>query len=1156
MAARYPRPEVLARMPASGHAVIEASAGTGKTFTLEHLVVDLILGRGIPLEEILVVTFTEKATAELRVRLRRIFEGVAGREPAQEPPPGACWTLDDAALARVRAALARFDRATISTIHGFCQRVLLENAFAGRRLLQQEAVDERAAFSAAFRHVLRRELSCDEALRPYLVAWLERPRSEADLEDLLWACHQPRAEIRPAFDRAALEAALAAFRAARGGLAALVDGIGHASTRKAVGQRLRGIASLAEDAAHRGLAWFLGQASEWHFEKTDKLEKASPRRAHASALHRAYLDLEAAFVPLPSALAQLALPLVRRRLAAHKEEKGLFDFHDMLALVQRALDGDGGELLVRSLRARYRYALIDEFQDTDEIQWRVFERLFFDRDDGGALFLIGDPKQAIYGFRGADVQTYLAARERIRKRSPGALVRLTENHRSTARLVEACNRILDQSAVPSFFRGDISYDAPVTCGRPGLSAIGPDGSEVAPIHLFHLEAPAKIAVRRVRRVLAARIAQEIRAITAGGLRFGERGAEKPLDPSDVFVLTRTTLEGLEVGRALREAGVDHAFYKQDGLFQSEEAAHVLDLLLAVDDPHDRSRRYQAWITPFFDVRLDDLPACSDLPGTHPLVARLFDWRALAEAKEYERLFSAIVEESGIARRALFEGDAERALTNVLHIFELLLDEVSRTRPSLRELTGTLQSYVEARSLPRRENGNVQRLESERHAVQVMTLHKAKGLEAPAVFLFGGFATGGARDVALYREGGVRALGVSPRRPGVKEKIESEDAAESQRLLYVGMTRARARLYLPYIPDGLCTSNGSYQPLNERLRAFAFSPDPSLFSVEKVPCGELGSLAPTPSAGSSPGLWRVPAALRVLPDRGAELSRLGRDRAGFVITSYTRMSQGGGGHRPLERADLAAGPAEAAPVELTEGELPPGRTTGVFLHEVLERIDLDTFQGRPKFAAWSADERVQETFRATMRRHDIDSRHAEHARRLVYAALAGPVRLGGDRLVSGLASCPRILREMEFVYPFPERAHPRLGAGLPARFEILRGYVRGFVDLVFEERGLAYLADWKSDALPSFAPADLAPHVREHYHLQAQLYALALVKMLGVRSSADYEARFGGILYCFLRGMQPDGDGRAGVSFERPSWDELAGWEEEILGMDPDPGRAE
>ncbi|HEX4844689.1 MAG TPA: UvrD-helicase domain-containing protein, partial [Geothrix sp.] len=397
-----PRPAVLDRIP-HPFAVLEASAGTGKTFTIEHLVADRVLA-GVPLDRILVVTFTDKAALELRTRVRGLLERLLAH-PGPEAPEGApCWILDETARGRLKQARASMERATLATIHSFCQHVLQESALERRSLFDQAQGDARQLFDRAWRELLRGDLAGAPALRGLLREALEAGWTVEKLGDQLWDVHRERAVCVP--DVAAAEAHRQRFppgidpqEVVAGWAAAKVN----AATLRAAQARLGPFLALQERSA-------FGFASGLEDLGFDSLRKASSKEGLAGAA-AAFADWCLAFEPAsPEAvLVQAFLGPVQARLEALKAAEGLFDFDDMILRVRDALAGPDGEALAGRLRERFEVALIDECQDTDAAQWEIFRTLF--HREGHELVLVGDPKQAIYGFRGGDLPTYLAARD-------------------------------------------------------------------------------------------------------------------------------------------------------------------------------------------------------------------------------------------------------------------------------------------------------------------------------------------------------------------------------------------------------------------------------------------------------------------------------------------------------------------------------------------------------------------------------------------------------------------------------------------------------------------------------------------------------------------------------------------------------------------------
>ncbi len=1214
---RYRKPVELRRL-GSRHAIVEASAGTGKTYILEHLIVDLLLRTGTTLDQILIVTFTEKATTELTHRVRRKLEELSElREdrvpsPAREGDAGAGdgdddWILDAAAREKLRRALLGFDRGNILTIHAFCQRILTENAFVQGRLFDEEATEERDAFHAAFTETLRHDLRAGSDQATLLDAWRRAGNTIEGLERALFdvaaklgCIYPPRASaIRPdaryngqLFLQAARswptvpdldDRVLAMFKK---------HGV-HANTARAAARRIRAVNDALEDGADGPAALLTALARVDVGITTTKLKDGILASIHgeladhagrdplAAELRRAALVLDAVFAPLSALLANHLLPLVRARLERRKREAGLFDFQDMLTLVARNLEGDGARAraLLGALRARYRYALVDEFQDTDETQWQIFRRLFVDDGATGVLTLVGDPKQAIYSFRGADVHTYLRARAELAAVQEPLF--LDASYRATALLIAAQNALLEQADPAPFFRADgpIRYDHPVSCGRPELALVDARGREVAPVVVLDVvRAPEKTAPRltfhEIKPALLDRIAREIERLLCDEgrlyLRDGDARAAAPLGARDIFVLTRTIRESREVGEALRARRIPFAYFKQEKLFDTVEAESVRDLLRALAEPDDRSARFRAFITGFFGLTLLDLAACDALPADHPLMQRLEDWRALGEAGQIDQLFARIVDDSGVISRELFaqgvKGRAsERAITNYLHLFELLQHEVVRDPCTLRELVQRLGGYVAGTRRPPGQNADVQRLETDAEAVQIMTIHHSKGLEAGIVFVYG--ATwpfrGGGDSRMFHDEEGRRTIRVG-RQPAAEETLYNADQDdEERRVLYVALTRARARIYLPrYAPHPTCSVNGAYKFVNDRLHGLLGGITPaevrSLFQLEPVPC----PLAPAPAApaddlAAALRAWQAPPALVNAPVPHAAFHQARATRAGFVVTSYSAMRRSHQRFVPAETLDAAGDDASdalrvstlARPAPPAD-ELPRGRLAGSFLHEIIEHLALPTLSRAPGFDDWRALPEVVDLFEQMRRRHDQQTAHLTHAQRLVHTALTAPVRLG-DTVVPGLGRAAHPTREMEFLYPIPEPRHPALAVlRVPAAsdgpaWRIERGVVKGFIDYLFEHEGRIYVCDWKSDALPSWDAAELAAHCEGHYAVQAELYTEAVVRLLGIADTDEFDRRFGGVVYCFLRGMRAD-EPTAGVYFRRPTWAEVLAGQRAML----------
>ena len=1166
---RFRRPAVLANVPDVGHVVIEASAGTGKTYTLEHLVADLILRRGTDIDKLLIVTFTEAATAELRERIRGKFEEMVRLSDHQCDEHEPHWLIGPAQRALLQQQLDRFGRASIHTIHGFCRRLLVENAFHLRRLFDEEHADGVALFDRAFKRALRERFAVDDELAPYLSAWL-RHHDIPDLAAALAGLIGTADRLEPRFSEASLRRPLDNLASLSGPeLEQTLDGYAQCIARQAgsgvvatMMQRLvrRLVKSIAEYRSDADVAAVLSatdsdlldvlEGPRWEenvFRRFVDVEP-TPQTAEVS-LHAAVRRL----VPLRAAVLQRFLPTMIAALGTLKEA-GLFDYDDMLTGVwdqMRDVDSPNARVLVDTIRKRYSVALIDEFQDTDPVQWNIFRRVFFESpDQQNRLVVIGDPKQAIYGFRGADVHTYIEARAAITDGDDERVVRLQQNFRSTCTLVDAYNTLFEQSARRPFFDGAIDYDAPVECGLPELHA-SRSGSAVVPVKLVRgVPRAEKIDAYDYKRTFGRWIAREIAHILGDGVRVvdPESDIDRQVGPSDIFVLVRNGVEARRMGAHLVEAGVPFAFYKEDGLFQSSEARQVLDLLCAVLEPHVDSYRLKAFATPFFAVPFDALHSLRDLADSHPLMTRLLEWNRLASRGEFERLFTQILDGSGIVRREILWGRDERALTNITHIFELLLEDVHQERAGLSDLILRLRADIDRASYSSSER-NLQRLESDADAVQVMTIHKSKGLQADIVFVYGGMsARRGASLKRVCHEAGERVtyLGL-PQSSAAMKVVADEERQEDQRLLYVAITRARAAVYLPYIATvrgklQYTKLDGTYRVVNERVQAMIDEGlDPALFEVLDARVVDFDAeegvlLMP---AAHELAQWNLPDAA----DDPTQAIEALRSRP-LVVSSYSRMKRtseyvDSGGNREVFMLEFS----QRAEAHRADDELPGGTDTGVFLHDILEHVvfaDADA----TNFDAWRALPQISRLFDDAMATHTIDVQYRPYSERIVWQTLTTPLQLPGCTPLSGLTHVARDLREVEFLFPIPEQHSPAVDVASSAAFPIERGYLKGYIDLVFEHDGRVFFADWKSDTLASYEPQALAEHITSHYETQAWLYSLATLRMFAIHDEATFEARFGGFMYAFVRGA----DAASGTGFyvNRPTFAQIVAYEESLV----------
>jgi len=1111
-APRVARPAALPP-PDARLVVVEASAGTGKTFFLEHRVIDLILA-GAELGQILLVTFTDKAVAELRLRIRDLLDRLSRTAVSSASATEPAWTIDGEARRRLRAAVTAFDHAPIYTIHGFCHRILIEDAFSARRLFDQRQIADEVAFDAAFGALLRERFAHRAPDRDLLAAFLETrsasgaPRTVDALRGLLLGCVRARAPVRRPLDPEAVRAAFAQLSAAFAG---------EASRAAVLACDRRSWTADWLDAVTAALASCDGDAAPPHQLAAidlarDACDKLASRAGKLPPDVVAALRSVATTISLDEAIAAHMLPAILARIGADKAEAGQFDYDDMLELVWAALTGPRRHELAARLRERTPWAMIDEFQDTDPVQWNIFRTVWLHPDARG-LTIVGDPKQAIYAFRGADVDTYLAARDEM-LRADATRVVLDVNRRSTEPLVAAVNQILIGTLGLPLLTGRIAYDDPV---RASGDVVGDDPGEAGhpPVTVFQLTAGGKAGPEAQRAALSAAIADAIEQLRTAPPVWRARGAVRPFALDQVMVLTRANRESAELAAALRGRGLPCALVEPERLLQTREAVELACVLAAVAAPRDRSARLRALHTRFFDVPWADLMQVVDAPDHHPLIARIFDWAQLAAHRHYEALFRRVVEDSRFAERALVLGGGERALTNTWHVIELLLAEVARSRSDLHELVGQLRRWI-ADDTGHPDERDVQRAETDAEAVRVLTIHKAKGLEAPYVFLFGGTSGGPRSVVHTLRDATGRALVVGRVDPATQQLLDAEADAENQRLAYVALTRAQVRLYLPVYGDGGLNKAAMYQPI-QRCVVPQLAPRPAaraLFRVVPVP---VGAPEPPPAPADALADFAPPA-----PPRPRELAPLPAIRGGLTMLSYTRLA-----HQPDATA-IATAPGDALALDPAEfdvdddeleatavadaigaTDLPPGADSGLLLHDLLEVADLDWVRRAPDAAAWLDDPEIAAMVAGKARERGIAEPYLRHAAAIAHRALTAPLALIDGSALPPMIDAAALAREVEFGYPIPaipaSPALPAVGAAAPPR-----GLVKGFIDALVAWDDDLWVLDYKSDLLVGDDLAALAQErVRERYAVQARLYAIAADRLRGRR-------RLAGLLFAFVR----------------------------------------
>ncbi len=1207
------RPLDVLSFPLRGSQLVEASAGTGKTWTIGALYLRLVLGHGgeagyaRPLDppEILVVTFTDAATKELRDRIRGRLTQAAQAFAQEGAAPDALLHALRAAwppqqwpdcARRLRLAAEWMDEAAVSTIHGWCQRMLREHAFdSGSLFTQALQADAEGARLEATRDWWRSHVyALTPAQAARLAAWWPTPEALAkDLKNLLPLAGGLPDGPEPAPVLATVDAALAACK--KPWREGWLDGLAQALQDACAAKRLNGnfgrwapgwMARLREWAD--GLDRLPDLKAGWDHLSPEGMRaacKGSPAVDHPGLADLATLRERVASIPdgRPQVLAH-ATHWVARRMALDKARRAEIGFDDMLAQLARALQGEGGERLAARIRRQFPVALIDEFQDTDALQWGIFDRVWqaaADRQDLG-LVLIGDPKQAIYSFRGADIHSYLAAKAATAPRHHS----LGTNHRASTAMVAAVNTLFtaaEQRPGGAFLVGagdarPVPFEPVAAAGR--AEAFEVDGTAPPALVCWWAQGPdngkpmgATAYRERMAQACAAEVVRLLALGRAQRAGFRRDGVLQPLHPGDIAVLVNKRSEADAVRGALRALGVRSVYLSDDESVYRQPVADCLRRLLqAVAEPDDEPLVRAALATPLLGQDWSTLDALQADPlAWEAVVLQFQQWRERWRRHGVLPMLRQLLAHFGVPHRLLAAGD-ERQLTDVLHLAELLQQASARLDGEQALVRFLAEQCAQPGSAG--EDARVLRLESDADLLKVVTVHKSKGLEYPLVFLpFAcAFRAVAADDLSVAWHDAEGRLQVALQATAAQvAQADDERLAEDLRKLYVALTRARHATWVGLAPvadlhrsaaghllagpeampaaawpdwlDALAVRQRAIArhepptPTAERWRdaapATAWADEPPLPALR--PRWSITSYSGLAIAQALPG---APAAAGAPVDAAGAPQAAGADVAAPEPASGTEATW-------AEEARIAqAEPAGGPVVRSGLHALPRGAAAGTFLHELLEwagRTGYAVLASRPEDLAHGVAQRCR------VRGWD---RWAPVLTDWLQDWLSRPwplARAGQGVADTAPVALATVQVELEFWLDAPRLDLAALDAlvtrhtlGAAPRRPLLpgevRGLLKGYVDLAFGHGGRWWVADWKSNALGdddgAYTPQALqAEMLRHRYDLQVALYLFALHRQLRARLPGyDWDRDVGGAAWLFLRGQ---GGPCGGLHLERP-----------------------
>ncbi|PCJ56783.1 MAG: hypothetical protein COA79_17675 [Planctomycetota bacterium] len=1089
------------------HGLFEASAGTGKTYTIEHLIGRIICEKKIPLHKILIVTFTEKATSELTARIRSQLLLLLKNSDNE----------DTAEL--IKESLDQFDQASIFTIHGFCQNILKDYQFESGSafnvtlgddvLIRDSIITEEIIktlpeiFNNDLSNVLEligfKEDEFKKSINNILKYFKQHPRyhlsSSAAPEDLanqINSIKQKLIEISDYCQNDLFELLVVTKDFKKNKATAFCNTLSFFKNYKKNG--------------------FQDYSLFTTFEKADFYLKKAKFSEEVESLLEDYLerlkDLNHDLVLLKSAVYSLFALNISRKTRDYKVQHNVISFDDMLLNTCNLINSKNSDDVIRKIREKFQYALVDEFQDTDIIQWEIFDKLFLDSPDN-ILYLIGDPKQSIYRFRNADINTYLEAKNKIielNKDNKAHIYSLQTNYRSFPKLVSGFNELFKSETL---FGGDseISHLDCLSSNR-AENTFHHLKASTAGIKTFNI-LPASMTDITYFNFIAPIICNEIKKLkkTSDHILY-----------EDFCLLISARKHFKIIEPIFNKMGVPISLYKEVGINEAKEAVELKYLFSAIEDPFDTGKRTLALLTSFFNIDPTKISHYAELSNDHLVMKKMIYWNELSLNRNWAKLFKSIIENSGVMFLENASLISENRISKFNQIFEWLLAISLKEQFSLKELLSKIEVFSSEHSHIESEENKI-KSSTDKDKVQVMTIHASKGLEFP--FVFNVSLPSKQRDVkAPYWVNNEtnNIVVLDDLNEDFNNRLLAEEKGEFKRQQYVACTRAIHSLYL----------FDAGKPANKTLYAEIISaPILNLKTNQSDLFEDMEINEVVTDAKAETALLKDELKINVENFASIHKSKTSRQ---LFMKSFSSLSSN---HyqkelHGIEYKEFKADDDQDISVE--EDLLPRGANTGNLIHHIFENISFQKVKelaieddGLLKF---QKDEACRILIKNAMDEYIFDHIWFDQISKIVWDALSSKVfSFDKDFRLCDLEDNHRI-HELEFYFPLPKVGNN----------DSSKGYMQGFIDLVFEWKNKFYILDWKSNySNEGYQRSELQSLMTQNeYDLQYMIYMVSVYRWLNGIMGKDFNwsKSFGGVIYLFVRGVDskvPNND--SGVYFE-------------------------
>ncbi len=1146
------KPLSVFEAPLKGISLVEASAGTGKTYNITSLYVRAILERGLDPSQVLVMTYTEAATAELKFRLRnRLKESLQAIKYGKTANDGFLQNLVsqnyEDAEDKLQSAIDRFDEAAVFTIHGFCSRLLTEYSL-------------QFGVSPNFELLTDQSELLQDCVDEYWRTFIHKAESDSDqlilldyLTDDGFGPDELKAVVLEVMNQTDSEVIPANYNQKR-----LYDLVSQLTKKfkeikyywEEEGETLEDI--YRGDDLNRGIYRKSSQESDWLIFKewlsnekakiwySDRLEKFGTkisRSGKKSAPDIPELNISKAideFMEIADRLKMLKVAFIQESIhqikddfEQHKEKSNLITYSDLLELVDKGLKADASGKLAERLSAKYPLALVDEFQDTDPIQYSILKQIYYKRPNA-ALFMIGDPKQAIYGFRGADIFTYLEAKK---DSDDAQSYTLSENHRSNSKMIQGVNELFGQSDSPFLIDGFAFKPAQFPSQKEDSPYIKKkSGAVVNPLQAVKLDEQEYTSKGALEDDIYTAVCNEVLELLSGEYALNDRKVEE----KDIAILIRKGFQGEKIQQILREKGLKSVLKSRTSVFETREAVELQLVLKAIRKISNEAGIRAALSTELLGYTAGDIYVLlQNEQKWTGIVQQFVQLKEIWDSQGIEAAFEHLLQEFKVLERLSVFKDSERRITNLMHLSELLAKAQREHRlqgKALLKWMNKKQQYSGTDS-----DDEQLRLESDEDLIQITTIHSSKGLQYPIViypFLWDSGADVKSTDILKFHQNGANYIDISQ---GIshsdREQYETltveQQKAEEVRLAYVALTRSVASNFL-FIPN---YKKIDQSPLSSILRgtnsAVSQSYDDIISCLDRCKYIEVRNPADEKPAKQDQKTETV-SALKSAQFRRKDLDQYPR------MLSYSSLTEGKSHSDSAHDYDeLFYHFDNKAPITFNRFGFPRGANAGTFLHKIFEDISFNS----PK--------NLEEVITDNLNYYGFEEVWKNTVQRWVEDTLA--LELGNPSISLSTLDDSDVLKEMEFYFPVHNlqvrEMWEMIRQGKPNSSEIRQasGFIKGFIDLIFRTGDRYYILDYKSNHLGD-TPADyssenLSRAIKDSgYDLQYHIYSLALHRFLANREKGyNYEEHFGGVVYLFLRGVDKDKPG-SGVFFDKPDYE--------------------